>query len=99
MVRDRLLPTAAPPQRPARGRRRTCARILLARCWPAFFTVPRLRALLLHACTDADGVKKGKICDMIKEWSSKTEHPFISFEYFPPKTPEGVEKLHPASST
>ena len=39
-------------------------------------------------------VKKGKICDMIKEWSSKTSHPFISFEYFPPKTDEGVAKLH-----
>jgi len=39
-------------------------------------------------------VKKGKIVDMIKEWTSKTSHPCISFEYFPPKTPEGVEKLH-----
>ena len=39
-------------------------------------------------------VAKGKICDMIKEWQTKTAHPFISFEYFPPKTPEGVEKLH-----
>ena len=39
-------------------------------------------------------IKKGKISDMVKEWTSKTEHPFISFEYFPPKTPEGVEKLH-----
>ena len=39
-------------------------------------------------------VAKGKICDMVKEWGSKTDQPFISFEYFPPKTPEGVEKLH-----
>ena len=39
-------------------------------------------------------IKKGKICDMITEWQSKTDHPFISFEYFPPKTPEGVAKLH-----
>ena len=31
---------------------------------------------------------------MIAEWESKTPHPFISFEYFPPKTPEGVAKLH-----
>ena len=31
---------------------------------------------------------------MINEWTSKTKHPFVSFEYFPPKTPEGVEKLH-----
>ena len=44
-------------------------------------------------------VKKGKIIDMINEWSSKTEHPFISFEYFPPKTPEGVEKLHKVIDT
>lgn len=39
-------------------------------------------------------IKKGKINEMIKEWTSKTKQPFISFEYFPPKTPEGVEKLH-----
>lgn len=39
-------------------------------------------------------IKKGKISDMIKEWTSKTSQPFVSFEYFPPKTPEGVEKLH-----
>eukprot|EP00327_Prymnesium_parvum_P016953 CAMPEP_0113240374 /NCGR_PEP_ID=MMETSP0008_2-20120614/6229_1 /TAXON_ID=97485 /ORGANISM="Prymnesium parvum" /LENGTH=852 /DNA_ID=CAMNT_0000087711 /DNA_START=24 /DNA_END=2582 /DNA_ORIENTATION=- /assembly_acc=CAM_ASM_000153 len=39
-------------------------------------------------------VAKGKIIDMVKEWQSKTSQPFISFEYFPPKTPEGVEKLH-----
>ena len=39
-------------------------------------------------------VKKGKICDMVAEWTSKTKQPFISFEYFPPRTPEGVEKLH-----
>ena len=39
-------------------------------------------------------VKKGKIVDMIAEWVSKTSEPFISFEYFPPKTPEGVKKLH-----
>merc|ERR1719326_1519019 len=39
-------------------------------------------------------VKKGKIVDMISEWKSKTDAPFVSFEYFPPKTPEGVEKLH-----
>merc|ERR1719238_201104 len=44
-------------------------------------------------------VKKGKIIDMIGEWQSKTEHPFISFEYFPPKTPEGVEKLHKVIET
>ena len=44
-------------------------------------------------------VKKGKIIDMIGEWQSKTEHPFISFEYFPPKTPEGVEKLHKVIDT
>lgn len=31
---------------------------------------------------------------MLNEWQSKTSQPFISFEYFPPKTPEGVEKLH-----
>jgi len=39
-------------------------------------------------------VKKGKISDMIEGWTSSTSHPFISFEYFPPKTPEGVAKLH-----
>eukprot|EP00325_Prymnesiales_sp_UTEX-LB-985_P005989 CAMPEP_0174701084 /NCGR_PEP_ID=MMETSP1094-20130205/5828_1 /TAXON_ID=156173 /ORGANISM="Chrysochromulina brevifilum, Strain UTEX LB 985" /LENGTH=655 /DNA_ID=CAMNT_0015898677 /DNA_START=37 /DNA_END=2000 /DNA_ORIENTATION=- len=39
-------------------------------------------------------VKKGKICDMITEWTSKTDKPFISFEYFPPKTDEAVAKLH-----
>ena len=39
-------------------------------------------------------VAKGKICDMVAEWQKKTAQPFISFEYFPPKTPEGVEKLH-----
>ena len=39
-------------------------------------------------------IKKGKICDMLKEWTSKTDQPFISFEYFPPRTPEQVEKLH-----
>ena len=36
----------------------------------------------------------GKIVDMISEWKSKTDQPFISFEYFPPKTEEGVAKLH-----
>ena len=41
----------------------------------------------------------GKIIDMIGEWQSKTEHPFISFEYFPPKTPEGVTKLHKVIGT
>ena len=44
-------------------------------------------------------IKKGKIIDMINEWTSKTSHPFISFEYFPPKTPEGVEKLHKVIDT
>jgi len=44
-------------------------------------------------------VTKGKISSMIAEWSSKTKNPFISFEYFPPKTPEGVEKLHKVIST
>merc|ERR1711865_939649 len=39
-------------------------------------------------------IKKGKICDMLKAWTSKTSEPFISFEYFPPRTPELVEKLH-----
>eukprot|EP00966_Prymnesium_polylepis_P042224 980886-Prymnesium_polylepis.1 len=39
-------------------------------------------------------IKKGKILDMVREWESKTDKPFISFEYFPPKTPDGVEKLH-----
>ena len=39
-------------------------------------------------------IKKGKIIDMINEWTSKTDQPFISFEYFPPRTPELVEKLH-----
>ena len=39
-------------------------------------------------------IKKGKISDMLKEWTSKTDQPFISFEYFPPRTPEQVEKLH-----
>ena len=39
-------------------------------------------------------IKKGKIVDMVKEWQTKTGRPFISFEYFPPKTPEGIEKLH-----
>ena len=39
-------------------------------------------------------ITKGKICDMLKEWTSKTDQPFISFEYFPPRTPEQVEKLH-----
>lgn len=37
---------------------------------------------------------KGKIDDMIKEWEAGTNRPFISFEFFPPKTPDGVEKLH-----
>jgi len=39
-------------------------------------------------------IKKGKIIDMVNEWTSKTDQPFISFEYFPPRTPELVEKLH-----
>jgi nucleoside diphosphate kinase len=39
-------------------------------------------------------IKKGKICEMLKEWTSKTDQPFISFEFFPPRTPEQVEKLH-----
>jgi len=44
-------------------------------------------------------ISKGKICNMVAEWSAKTDHPFISFEYFPPKTPEGVEKLHKVIAT
>jgi len=39
-------------------------------------------------------VKNGKIIDMVNSWTSQTDEPFISFEYFPPKTPEGVAKLH-----
>jgi methylenetetrahydrofolate reductase (NADPH) len=31
---------------------------------------------------------------MIKQWTSQTAQPFISFEYFPPRTPELVTKLH-----
>ena len=43
---------------------------------------------------ETPSVQKGKISDMITEWTSKTSSPFVSFEYFPPKTAEGVEKLH-----
>jgi len=43
-------------------------------------------------------IKKGKIVDMIADWTSKTAEPFISFEYFPPKTDEGVAKLHTSST-
>lgn len=39
-------------------------------------------------------VKNGKIIDMVNAWTAATDEPFISFEYFPPKTPEGVAKLH-----
>mmetsp|Transcript_50870 Transcript_50870/g.84318 ORF Transcript_50870/g.84318 Transcript_50870/m.84318 type:complete len:392 (+) Transcript_50870:57-1232(+) len=39
-------------------------------------------------------IKQGKICDMIKEWCARTSEPFVSFEYFPPKTEDGVKKLH-----
>jgi len=39
-------------------------------------------------------VKNGKIIDMVNAWTAQTSEPFISFEYFPPKTPEGVTKLH-----
>ncbi|EOD10733.1 putative methylenetetrahydrofolate reductase [Emiliania huxleyi CCMP1516] len=39
-------------------------------------------------------VKNGKIIDMVNAWTAATDQPFISFEYFPPKTPEGVVKLH-----
>ena len=53
---------------------------------------------LLAGAVDSRGalpnVKQGKICDMVKEWTAATDKPFISFEYFPPKTEEGVKKLH-----
>ena len=53
---------------------------------------------LLAGAVDSRGalpnVKQGKICDMVKEWTAATDKPFISFEYFPPKTEEGVQKLH-----
>merc|ERR1712137_116617 len=39
-------------------------------------------------------VKQGKISDMVAEWTSKTSEPFISFEYFPPRTEAGVNSLH-----
>ena len=40
-------------------------------------------------------IKKGKISEMIAQWvAAKPNEPFISFEYFPPKTDAGVEKLH-----
>merc|ERR1712216_191638 len=39
-------------------------------------------------------VTQGKISDMIAEWTKATAEPFISFEYFPPRTEEGVNKLH-----
>jgi len=39
-------------------------------------------------------IKQGRIDDMIKQWTAATSEPFISFEYFPPRTPELVEKLH-----
>jgi hypothetical protein len=48
---------------------------------------------------DTPKITKGKICDMIAEWTSKSSEPWISFEYFPPKTPEGVEKLHKVIDT
>ena len=59
----------------------------------------RVRPLLqMVMAEDARGplpiVKQGKILDMVREWESKTKRPFISFEFFPPKTEEGVEKLH-----
>jgi len=48
--------------------------------------------------TDKRGVlpviKNGKIIDMVKAWTAVTDQPFISFEYFPPRTEEGVAKLH-----
>lgn len=51
-----------------------------------------------EGCIDTRGelpkIPKGKINDMIAAWTSQTSEPFISFEYFPPKTDEGVAKLH-----
>ena len=35
-----------------------------------------------------------KIIDMIKEREAKTAEPFIAFEYFPPRTDEGVQNLY-----
>lgn len=31
---------------------------------------------------------------MVNAWTAATDQPFISFEYFPPRTEEGVAKLH-----
>jgi len=39
-------------------------------------------------------IKRGKISDMINQWTSQTSQPFIAFEYFPPKTDEQIKKLH-----
>ena len=41
------------------------------------------RLFLLHA---------NRIIDMVNAWTAATDQPFISFEYFPPKTADGVEK-------
>jgi methylenetetrahydrofolate reductase (NADPH) len=30
---------------------------------------------------------------MVKAWTAETDQPFISFEYFPPRTEEGIAKV------
>jgi|EP00308_Calcidiscus_leptoporus_P016632 methylenetetrahydrofolate reductase (NADPH) len=51
-----------------------------------------------EGCVDTRGelpkITKGKINEMIASWTAQTSEPFISFEYFPPKTDDGVAKLH-----
>jgi len=63
-----------------------------------YYYLKRSRTLTEEFEGDARGrvpvVTPGKISHMINEWVAVTKQPFISFEYFPPRTPEGVDKLH-----
>lgn len=39
-----------------------------------------------------------RIIDMVNAWTAATDQPFISFEYFPPRTDEGVAKVRRAAA-
>jgi len=52
----------------------------------AFFAATELTEPVLHKCE--------KIVDKLNAWSKTHTEPYVSFEYFPPKTPAGVQTLY-----
>jgi len=64
-----------------------------------FATQDRAVADCRRLASDALPLSVSRLIDMVHAWTAATEQPFISFEYFPPRTDEGVAKVRLAAST